>query len=116
MNLKYKGDKGHMENTVTINDNPAVKAMINRIKLLPRNTKEYPDVSREDQIDAGSFIYALQTLGAGGDGNLTSLVWNLWKELSIAVQSGGLTENLQSVVERLHKYLNDIGMFNEVEA
>ena len=105
-----------MENATTINDNPAVKAMIDRIKLLPRNTKEYPEVSREDQIDAGSFIYALQTLGAGGDGNLTSLVWNLWKELSIAIQAGGLTENLQSAVERLHKYLKGVGMFDGPEA
>lgn len=105
-----------MENATTVNGNPAVKAMIDRIKLLPRNTKEYPEVSMEDQIDAGSFIYALQTLGAGGDGNLTSLVWNLWKELSIAIQAGGLTESLQSAVERLHKYLEDIGMFDGPEA
>lgn len=96
---------------ITLNTNVAVQEMIKNIKILPRNKEKYPEVSDDDQIDAGSFIYALQTLGAGGDGNLTSLIWNLWINITDCVQSGGLTEDLQTAVQRLNAYLTDIGMF-----
>ena len=105
-----------MENTQSINENPSVQEMISKIKLLPRDTAKYPDFSHEDQIDTGSFIYAMQTLASGGDGNLTSLVWNLWKHLAISIQSGGLTEELQTQVQDLHSYLGKIGFFADEEA
>ena len=100
----------------SINENPGVQALINRIKILPRNTTKWPEPTEEDQIDTGSFIYALQTMAAGGDGNLTSIVWNLWKQFAIALQSGGLTEDLQAAVKEAHSYLSDIGFFDQPEA
>ena len=101
--------------TVSINQHPFVQKLVQDIKLLPRNTTKYPEFSQDEIIDFSSFIYALNVMGSGGDGNLTSCIHSLWKELSVAVQSGGLTEGLQDAVIKLHGYLDEIGFFKEDE-
>lgn len=79
------------------------------LNIPERNTEDYPEISKERQLKAGTFLYKLNLLASSADGNLQSLVWDFYDKLDDYIHLGinGSSLELAKSIEYLKDYLNE---------
>lgn len=78
------------------------------LNVPPRDTEKYPMLSHEAQLAAADFIYKLNLMASSEvDGNLQSLVWELYSRLNdfLHLDIDNASINLAMTLERLKTYM-----------
>ena len=72
--------------------------IISALNIPPRDTTAYPDLPEADQVEAGSFLQKLNLIAATYDGNLQSLLWEFYRQLSRYLTTETKAEDLITLV------------------
>jgi len=79
------------------------------LNVPPRDIESYPEIDKETQLRAGTFLYKLNLLASGADGNLQSLVWEFYANLDdyIHLDKEGSSIALARTIEDLKAYIQE---------
>lgn len=80
-----------------MNEENLYKAM----NVPPRDEKKYPMLETDDQMKAGLFCYQLALIGNCVDGNLQSLVWDMYLRISNYLKDEGLDDQKEGLIRSL---------------
>lgn len=72
--------------------------IISALNIPPRDATAYPDLPEADQMEAGSFLQKLNLVAATYDGNLQSLLWEFYRQLSRYLTTETKAEDLIALV------------------
>jgi len=101
----------HQYDTSTLSSHPPMtdEELKETLNIPERNKEDYPDTPQEVQLKAGTFLYKLNLLASGADGNLQSLVWEFYDKLDdyIHLDKPNSSVALAQVIEDLKTYLKE---------
>jgi len=92
-------------NAETLNEAMSPAEIAKHLNILPRDKEKYPDWPKERMEEAARFLWKMNLLAANVDGNLSSLIWEMYIILSDFMKDELNDENIDKGLTDLAKNL-----------
>lgn len=86
----------------------SIEELKKHLNIPPRDEKKYPVLSKDDEIAVGMFLYQISLVSELCDGNLSSLIWNMYKKISDYLKDDlNNLDDLKKVLDEIKTYIKE---------